>query len=287
MKKLIACSLSAFAFAATAAEPLTLEQIKENYTVVLSVAETNRPAAGSLAIRTVVNPLNDMRIRCDAVVAFAEEVDAKLLEMGAVGPYNWATAKEALFHGICQKAFDRSGAETNCPYAVSLGRKYETYCGPLNFRDTNATFDENVGLLNENLDLVNGKCRLGYNYMMLDFRRKYIQSASVKYVKKFLRRQGKSFVTKDGVNPCESYMTELNTALNAPYFEGLNAWFEKIGIAARVDVSKLPPKRDVLKLKEEILDADRILDANSEFILKVCLGVDGYNAFVREYNGED
>jgi hypothetical protein len=115
--------------------------------------------------------------------------------------------------------------------------------------------------------------------------RKWAQKAALKAVKRHLRSQGKSFVTKDGVNPCGEYMVGLTEALNAPRFAGLDEWLKSIGHKG-VDLSQMPSEEEVAKLKEALLFGDRDMDARTKAILDVCLGVEGYNAFVREYNGE-
>jgi hypothetical protein len=112
-----------------------------------------------------------------------------------------------------------------------------------------------------------------------------MQKAAVKAVKKYIRSQGKSFVTKDGVNPCEIYMTDLTTALDAPRLAGLDAWYKSIGLAG-IDLSALPSEAEVEHLRQDVLDGTKDLDSRTKVILHICLGVEGYNAFVKEYNGD-
>ena len=113
----------------------------------------------------------------------------------------------------------------------------------------------------------------------------WIQRSAVIRIKTYLRSQGKSFVTKNGINPCEKYIIALNTALNAPRFAGLDAWLKSVGCKG-VDLSKLPSEEEVAKLKEDILYGRREMTSRNESILYICLGIEGYNAFVKEYNGE-
>ena len=112
-----------------------------------------------------------------------------------------------------------------------------------------------------------------------------MQKAAVKAIKKYIRSQGKSFVTKDGVNPCEAYATALTTALDAPRFAGLDAWYKSIGLAG-VDLAALPSEAEVSQLRQDVLDGAKDMTGRVKVILYVCLGVDGYNQFVREYNGD-
>jgi hypothetical protein len=119
--------------------------------------------------------------------------------------------------------------------------------------------------------------------MGADFKRR-LQKMALGAIKVHLRSQGKSFVTKNGVNPCEKYMTGLTEALNAPRFAGLDAWFKSMGLKG-VDLSKMPSEEAVAKLKDDIFYGRKDMDGRAKAILEVCLGVEGYNKFVKEYNG--
>ena len=48
----------------------------------------------------------------------------------------------------------------------------------------------------------------------------------------------------------------------------------------------MPSEADVAKLREDVLMGDRDMGNYAKSVLGVCLGVDGYNEFVREYNGD-
>ena len=114
----------------------------------------------------------------------------------------------------------------------------------------------------------------------------FIQKRAAVEIKRKLRTKGISFVSKDGTNPCETYMTALNVALNAPRFEGLNAWLDELGFSARIDESKLPSRQLVDEIRNKVFYGDATANKMNSAILFVGLGADGYNAFVREYNGD-
>lgn len=291
MKQLVAVAAIALASAtfgapAPSATPPTLDELRAKANEVRAIAETNAVLAQRL-VMGVVNPLNNPKRVGKEVDELRAAVDESFDAVGLAGPGHWATGIDCRFPKICRRGLESSGIATNVPHLYALAVKYGKWCKPAAFTDRVATIEEIVGVLNECLDLKDGKCRMLYTYASLEKIRKYIQSGCVRPVKKYLVSQGRPFVTKDGVNPCETYMTELNTALNAPYFDGLNAWFAKIGIAASVDVSHLPPRDHVERLRAAILGADKDLTKDDDFVLKVCLGVEGYNAFVRKYNGEE
>lgn len=288
MKKivgLVSAVLMATAYAVQRPTPPTLDELKVRIEQVKVVATTNLVAAQRLAGNSTSALRNERAYPGTEVDTYCAEVDAALVALGLVGA-DWAhTYAKTRFPLIDAAAYEKTGLATNAPYIVSLGQKYG--CGSsVPGVSQSCTFAELIGLLNENLNLVDGRCRRQYDYGTIERLRKAIQTAGVRVTKKYLVSQGKSFVTKDGVNPCEGIMTELNTALNAPYFEGLNAWLTKMGVAASIDVSKLPTAAAVQQLRTDILNADHDMVRTDEFILKVCLGVDGYNAFVKRYNGE-
>lgn len=111
-----------------------------------------------------------------------------------------------------------------------------------------------------------------------------IQKKAATAIKRKLREQGKTFVTKDGVNPCEEYLTRLNAALDAPRFAGLNAWLEELGFEARLNESKMLSEEYIHDLKEKIFYGERDNTPFTRVVLLTYLGVDGYNEFVKEYN---
>lgn len=281
-----AAVLASVAFGAETTKP-TLEQVKARYQEVLNIATTNLVKAQRISDSEVMSPLI-YSLKGTDVDAFRKTVDDTLSAIGIEYDGSWYTKKDFWAAKMCKIQFDRREFESNSPYAVSLGRKYGRVCSAKKLsRKAGLTADELIGLLNENLDLIDGCVRVCYSTASFTRICKKFQEVSVKYVKKYLRRQGKSFVTKDGVNPCEDLMKELNTALNAPYFNGLNEWNAKVGINASVDISKLPTSAEVQALKNAILNADKNMTNTDKMILKICLGVDGYNAFVKEYNGEN
>ena len=118
-----------------------------------------------------------------------------------------------------------------------------------------------------------------------------LKNAGLKVVKKWLRKNGKSFVAKKDAkgniidNPLTAPMKELTDALNGAKYAGLNEWSTKYG--ANWETVELPwllsdEKIDVLK--EEILIDDQSFSDENIKQLRVALGVDKFNAFVKLYN---
>ena len=118
-----------------------------------------------------------------------------------------------------------------------------------------------------------------------------LKNAGLKVVKKWLRKNGKSFVAKKDAkgniidNPLTAPMKELTDALNGAKYAGINEWSAKYG--ANWETVELPwllsdEKIDVLK--EEILIDDQSFSDENVKQLRVALGVDKFNAFVKLYN---
>ena len=118
-----------------------------------------------------------------------------------------------------------------------------------------------------------------------------LKNAGLKVVKKWLRKNGKSFVAKKDAkgniidNPLTAPMKELTDALNGAKYTGLNEWSAKYG--ANWETIELPwllSDEKIGVLKEEILIDDQSFSDENVKQLRVALGVDGFNAFVKLYN---
>ena len=103
--------------------------------------------------------------------------------------------------------------------------------------------------------------------------------------RKTLRREGKSFVTKDGVNPMVEALKPVTDALNAPACEGLEAALRALGIAV-ADMDRKPLLEDWKPEWEKVLDGTYTGWERPGYFPKVAviLGVEAFNTFVDEYN---
>ena len=118
-----------------------------------------------------------------------------------------------------------------------------------------------------------------------------LKNAGLKVVKKWLRKNGKSFVAKKDAkgniidNPLTAPMKELTDALNGAKYAGLNEWSTKYGANwETVEFPWLLSDEKIGVLKEEILIDDQSFSDENIKQLRVALGVDGFNAFVKLYN---
>ena len=118
-----------------------------------------------------------------------------------------------------------------------------------------------------------------------------LKNAGLKVVKKWLRKNGKSFVAKKDAkgniidNPLTAPMKELTDALNGAKYAGINEWSAKYGANwETVEFPWLLSDEKLAELKDNILiDEEKFSDENVKQ-LRVSLGVDGFNAFVKIYN---
>ena len=118
-----------------------------------------------------------------------------------------------------------------------------------------------------------------------------LKNAGLKVVKKWLRKNGKSFVAKKDAkgniidNPLTAPMKELTDALNGAKYAGLNEWSTKYGANWKtVELPWLLSDEKIGVLKEEILIDEQSFSDENIKQLRVALGVDGFNAFVKLYN---
>lgn len=112
-----------------------------------------------------------------------------------------------------------------------------------------------------------------------------IKNQAVRLARLTLRREGKSFVVKNGVNPLVTKVQPVIDALNAPDCRGLEEAFRNLG----ADVPDC--ERGVLKKVAEgwaweIMSGDVAGEAAGRYLPKMAIafGADGYNRFVDEYN---
>ncbi len=278
----------------------TLDECKTYAERAFAVAETS-VLDGRGALQKVVNNLRahyNAGTNKEEVAAYCAEIDGRIAEFNGkdrrATVCDWRDIYEGnvLFQKATKAAFDKGfyaegDRESICPALLVQAREKGLHVNVITVANRAST-DELVDLFNEAFALSDGKRNPEYYYYAVRELSVQLQKKTQRKVRAYLRSQGKSFVTKDGVNPCETVMGELVTALNAPYLNGVNEWLEKVGATdKRIDVSKLPGETEVAQLKADILNGDKDMSADYEFVLKVCLGIEGYNSFVKEFNGEE
>jgi hypothetical protein len=134
------------------------------------------------------------------------------------------------------------------------------------------------------------ECITAYHEIINQIDRYYIKNKIKQYserlIKIYLRSIGKTFVTDPvtKINPMQVHMDEVVAALNAPRFGNLNKWLSEKGCTAQINDSMFLSDEEINKLKMDILIGDKSFSTENVTQLQYCLGVDGYNLFVKEYN---
>jgi hypothetical protein len=135
-------------------------------------------------------------------------------------------------------------------------------------------------------DLVDWMLLGGYSKFTshVEWSKNRIKELAAPFVKRALRAEGKSFVTKDGVNPIEIRMKPVVDALNAPKLQGLEAALRGIGVDIP-DIERTPAIWDAItEKKNAIFYGDRPANPPLDGGIVLLLGPDGYNAWVKEFN---
>lgn len=273
IKNIITIAAAAIAITASADE-LTPQQYRD---LADEIVANYSPTNIMTAEREVIKSLRFCGAEYDAVRVSIDN------DFGANGiPLSFWDAD--VFPKACRCEWVQFGYTNAFPVCTALMDKYGVAPQVYHFVRKGATVEELITLFAEKLQpfqLYNGHLEL------FDAHKRHIRDAVAKNIKRILRNKGVSFVTVGDYNPCEEAMTELTTALNAPRMNGLGAWCLKYGIEVTVDVSRLPTDTEISALKESVFYGDKPMSPENKFLLYVCLGVDEYNKFVKEYNGEN
>ena len=114
--------------------------------------------------------------------------------------------------------------------------------------------------------------------------KRYLIATLEKKVKRSLRAAGKTFVTRDGINPVEVLMKPVIDAMNAPKLEGIEAAIEALGVNVPKSVRDNSVWADIATRMNGIMQGDLPADSRSDGAIIILLGPDGYNAWVKEFN---
>ena len=118
--------------------------------------------------------------------------------------------------------------------------------------------------------------------------RTYILNAAIVPVRRAIRAEGGSFVGKDGAKLVKAKLDALAKELNAPRFGKAGEILKKLGFEVEWEFvqSRILADAELDGLKTRLLNGEIPFTSELQNKLCVALGVEGYNAFVREYNGE-
>ena len=118
--------------------------------------------------------------------------------------------------------------------------------------------------------------------------RREVLDAAVVPARRYVRAQGGTFVGKDGAKKVKAILDGLAAELNAPRFGKAGELLAKLGIEVEWEFiqSRLLGDREVSDVRTKLLDGEIAFSGSLQNKLCIALGVEGYNAFVKEYNGD-
>ena len=260
MMMMVAAAVAAFALAVPAAAHAEESQSKEVLAVLAwarhsaeaggrcNLADTN---ATLLATNATLAAQVDDILSASTNVVFYANVKAAAARL----PKTWAKFKREL------------GAEF--PMFVRHG---ETDGGFVPAND-----DENVEWLLEQMNFVSTESWLASI-------RTRISGMVLKRARRRMREQGRSIVSKDGVNPIQAWSERISGAFNAPFLEGLQAILDELGVEAKVNTRYFLKGAQLKRIQDELYYGDREFTGHLKCRLLLSLGTEEFNRFVERYN---
>ena len=118
--------------------------------------------------------------------------------------------------------------------------------------------------------------------------RNAILSAAVIPTRRMIRSEGGSFVGKEGAKLVKESLDALASELNAPRFGKAGEILAKIGMDVEWEFiqSQILGDAEVAEIRTKLLDGEIPFSWDLQYKLCIALGVEAYNAFVKEYNGK-
>ena len=118
--------------------------------------------------------------------------------------------------------------------------------------------------------------------------RNTVLNAAIVPVRRTIRAKGGSFVGKDGAKLVKAKLDSLAAELNAPRFGNAGKLLAEIGLDVEWEFiqSRILADAELDGLKARLMDGEIPFDAALQNCFCVALGVEAYNAFVKEYNGK-
>ena len=107
-------------------------------------------------------------------------------------------------------------------------------------------------------------------------------------MRRAIRAEGGTFVGTEGAKTVKAKLDALAAELNAPRFGKAGDILAKIGMGVEWEFiqSRILGDAEVAEIRTRLLDGEIPFSATLQNKLCVALGVEQYNAFVREYNGK-
>ena len=115
-----------------------------------------------------------------------------------------------------------------------------------------------------------------------------ILNSAVLPVRRWIRAEGGTFVGAEGAKKVKAKLDALAKELNAPRFGKAGAILKELGVEVEWEAvqARILGDTEVAEIRTKLLNGETAFLQGLQYRLCVALGVDGYNAFVREYNGK-
>ena len=115
-----------------------------------------------------------------------------------------------------------------------------------------------------------------------------ILGAAIVPVRRTIRAKGGTFVGEEGAKLVKAKLDALAAELNAPRFGKADKLLAEIGMGVEWEFIQglILGDREVAEIRTKLLDGEIAFDRALQNKLCIALGVEAYNAFVREYNGK-
>lgn len=170
---------------------------------------------------------------------------------------------------------DNPGTASKIPVAVAATRQHES------FSKADWTFGERLNAFAEFSSVGFGA------YSTSDNVKKSLLASAPKIIKRTLRLRGISFVVKPGeANPVQPPIDALSTALNAPKLAGLKEWVAEWCPSHDWVEPKWMTQAEATALKDAVFFGDVDLNAKNKVLLLGYYGIEEYNKFIAQYNGD-
>ena len=118
--------------------------------------------------------------------------------------------------------------------------------------------------------------------------RSAILNTAVVPVRRAIRAKGGTFVGEEGAKLVKAKLDALAAELNAPRFGKADKLLAEIGMSVEWEYIQghILGDREVAEVRTKLLDGEIAFDRALQNKLCIALGVEAYNAFVKEYNGK-
>ena len=202
------------------------------------------------------------------------------------------TAIEELDRNVAVKGCSPCGLSRRCPLSVRAALERRGHFSEKAVQDVLANCG--YGVKNAFADPTPGEA--GYANFALQAAcggtasavgaRNGILGAAIVPIRRTIRAKGGTFVGEEGAKLVKAKLDALAAELNAPRFGKAGPLLADLGIEVEWEFiqGRILPEKEVAEVRTKLLDGEIPFGWDLQNRLCVAMGVEGYNAFVKEYN---